>query len=168
MKANILASGRILQTRETERLSFTAPTQPGVYPYVLHVSGALAADVWRAVRGRRFGCLASVTRRRYLAAVKLPIKDDLLKDRRPRTEWKFEDLSELVAKTTEGRSYAHGKQLFKVASCVACHKLDGEGNEFGADLLTARSETDDRGHPQGYRGAVVPDQRQVSVVHFSA
>ena len=28
----------------------------------------------------------------YLAASKLEIKDDLLKDRRPRTEWKFEAL----------------------------------------------------------------------------
>jgi putative heme-binding domain-containing protein len=33
-----------------------------------------------------------------------------------------------------GRSYPTAKQLFTVASCVACHKLDGVGNQLGPDL----------------------------------
>ena len=33
-----------------------------------------------------------------------------------------------------GRIFGNGKAMFKVANCVACHKLDGEGNEFGPDL----------------------------------
>jgi putative heme-binding domain-containing protein len=33
-----------------------------------------------------------------------------------------------------GRSFRHGKQLFEIASCVACHRLNGTGNVFGPDL----------------------------------
>ena len=30
--------------------------------------------------------------------------------------------------------YGNGKQLFTVANCVGCHKLEGVGREFGPDL----------------------------------
>ena len=33
-----------------------------------------------------------------------------------------------------GRNFANGKQMFTVATCVACHKFGGQGNEFGPDL----------------------------------
>ena len=35
---------------------------------------------------------------------------------------------------TTGRSYGNGKQLFQVATCVSCHRMNGAGNEFGPDL----------------------------------
>jgi len=70
----------------------------------------------------------------YLAANKLPIQDELLKDRRPRTEWKLEDLADAVSHLEGGRSFATAKQMFTAASCVACHKLDGAGNQLGPDL----------------------------------
>jgi putative heme-binding domain-containing protein len=70
----------------------------------------------------------------YLAAHPLPIKDGLLEDRRPRTEWKLADLSPAIEGLSGGRSFGTGKQMFTVASCVACHKLDKVGNEFGPDL----------------------------------
>jgi putative heme-binding domain-containing protein len=70
----------------------------------------------------------------YLAATPLEIHDDLLKEHRPRKEWKFDDLSGAVSETAEGRSFATGRQMFQVASCVACHKLNGVGQELGPDL----------------------------------
>ena len=33
-----------------------------------------------------------------------------------------------------GRSYEVGKELFKVASCVACHRINNEGQQYGPDL----------------------------------
>jgi putative heme-binding domain-containing protein len=114
-------------------LSFTAPKEPGVYPYVCTYPGH-----WR----RMYGALYVVedldayeaSPESYLAAHALPIKDELLKDRRPRTEWKFEDLAADVEHLQSGRSFSNAKQMFTVASCVACHKLDGVGNQFGPDL----------------------------------
>jgi putative heme-binding domain-containing protein len=33
-----------------------------------------------------------------------------------------------------GRSYGAAKQMFTVAACVACHKMDGVGQNIGPDL----------------------------------
>jgi putative heme-binding domain-containing protein len=33
-----------------------------------------------------------------------------------------------------GRSFVQGKQLFTVANCIACHKLNGVGTVVGPDL----------------------------------
>jgi putative heme-binding domain-containing protein len=129
----VLLSSVLLQARETQRLSFTAPTEPGVYPIVCtypgHFRRMYAAlyvvddlDAYRA------------NPEAYLARNPLPAKDALLKDRRPRTEWKTEDLAATIEEMKNGRSFGNGKQMFTVASCVSCHKMEGAGNEFGPDL----------------------------------
>ncbi|MBI3837203.1 MAG: HEAT repeat domain-containing protein [Planctomycetia bacterium] len=129
----ILLSSTLLQPRASEKLSFVAPTQPGVYPYVCTYPGH-----WR----RMYGALYVVedldayleNPESYLAAHPLEIRDPLLKDRRPRTEWKFDDLAAAIGGLKGGRSYGNGKQIFQVANCVGCHKMDGVGNVFGPDL----------------------------------
>jgi putative heme-binding domain-containing protein len=121
-----------LQPRETQKLSFTAPAQPGVYPIVCTYPGH-----WR----RMYAALYVVpdldayleNPEPYLAANKIEAVDALLKDRRPRTEWKVEDLAAAVSEL-QGRSYTSGKHLFTVANCVACHKMDGVGNQIGPEL----------------------------------
>jgi len=131
-KSVLLASG-LLQPRGTEKLSFVAPTEPGVYPYVCTYPGH-----WR----RMYGALYVVedldayldNPESYLASHPLEVKDSLLKDRRPRTEWSLGDLAGAVEALRSGRSYGNGKQMFQVANCVACHKLDGVGTEIGPDL----------------------------------
>jgi putative heme-binding domain-containing protein len=70
----------------------------------------------------------------YLARHPLPVADELLKFNRPRKEWKFEELALAVEQLEHGRSFGNGKQMFQVASCVACHKLNGVGTEIGPDL----------------------------------
>jgi putative heme-binding domain-containing protein len=130
----VLLSSTLLQPRAAEKLSFVAPTEPGVYPYVCTYPGH-----WRRMYGALYvvedldGYLENPES--YLAAHPLPVKDALLKDRRPRTEWKFDDLASAVAALKDGRSYGSGKQIFQVANCVACHKMDGVGNVFGPDLV---------------------------------
>jgi putative heme-binding domain-containing protein len=123
----------LLQPREVQKLSFTAPTVPGVYPYVCTYPGH-----WMRMHGALYVVdnleeyLANPDA--YLAKHPLKIDDPLLKDRRPRTEWKYEDLASEVELMKPGRSFGNGKGMFKVATCIACHKMDGEGNEFGPDL----------------------------------
>jgi putative heme-binding domain-containing protein len=129
----VLAASRLLQPRDSQRIDFVAPTAPGVYPYVCTYPGH-----WR----RMYGALYVVEDldeyradpEAYLAKHPLKIADELLKYTGPRKEWKFAELSPLAEKLESGRSYANGKHLFTVAACVACHKLNGVGNEFGPDL----------------------------------
>ncbi len=129
----ILLKSRLLQPRESQRLAFAAPGRPGVYPYVCTYPGH-----WLRMHGALY-VVADLDEyladpEGYLAKNPLPIKDELLKYNRPRKEWKFEELASAVEKLENGRSFANGKQMFQVASCVACHKMDGTGTELGPDL----------------------------------
>ncbi len=129
----VLLASKLVLPRETQKLSFVAPNQPGVYPYVCTYPGHSM---------RMHGALYVVDNLdeylanpdEYLAKHPLKIEDVALKDRRPRTEWKYEDLASDVELMKPGRNFANGKAMFQVSSCVACHKMDGVGNEFGPDL----------------------------------
>ena len=132
LSKKILLASRLLQPREVQRISFTAPSKPGVYPYVCTYPGH-----WRRMHGALYvvADLDAYTAdpEGYLNKNPLDIADPLLKFNRPRKEWKFEDLEPFTKELT-GRSFSAGKQLFTVASCVGCHKFGGEGKEFGPDL----------------------------------
>ncbi len=129
----ILLASRLLQTGENEALSFEAPTTPGIYPYVCTYPGH-----WR----RMYGALYVVedleqyqaNPTSYLAAHPLPMKDELLAYNTRGREWGFDELLAEVQPLPPGRSFDVGKQLFKVANCVACHRLNDEGQVFGPDL----------------------------------
>jgi putative heme-binding domain-containing protein len=129
----VLLSSRLLQPREMEALSFNAPARLGVYPYVCTYPGH-----WR----RMYGALYVVADldeyladpEAYLAKNPLPPADELLKFNRPRKEWKIEELAGAVDPIENGRSFTNGKQMFQVASCVSCHKMNGVGTEIGPDL----------------------------------
>ncbi len=129
----VLLGSVLLQPREVQKLSFVAPKEPGVYPYVCTYPGH-----WMRMHGALYVVADleeyQASPEAYLLKNPLPIKDPLLKDRRPRTEWKFEELAEAVKEMKGGRNFAAGKQMFTVATCVACHKMEGIGNSFGADL----------------------------------
>jgi putative heme-binding domain-containing protein len=128
----ILLSSKLVQPRQAQRLSFTAPKKPGVYPYVCTYPGH-----WRRMHGALY-VVDDLQKYQenpegYLAKNPLPIADTLLKFNRPRKEWKYDDLASF-AKTLTGRSFSTGKQMFQIGSCVGCHKFGGAGQDFGPDL----------------------------------
>ncbi len=129
----ILVASRLLAPRESQRISITAPSRPGVYPYVCTYPGH-----WRRMYGAFYvvedldAYLADP--QGYLAAHPLPILDDLLKNNRPRKEWTFDDLASSVEGLDRGRSFGNGKQMFQVSSCVSCHRMNDVGVQFGPDL----------------------------------
>ncbi len=129
----VLLASRLLNPRDSERLSYTAPAQTGIYPYVCTYPGH-----WRRMYGALY-VVEDLDEYRadpegYLARHPMKFEDEMLKYTGPRKEWKFAELAPLAEKLTEGRSFSNGKHLFQVAACVACHKLNGVGNEFGPDL----------------------------------
>lgn len=48
--------------------------------------------------------------------------------------WTMERLRPALKKFTQGRSFDRGRRLFRDTQCTACHRMDGEGDEFGPDL----------------------------------
>ncbi|MCH2212093.1 MAG: GDSL-type esterase/lipase family protein [Fuerstiella sp.] len=129
----VLLASRLLQPEETQSLSFQVPETPGVYPYVCTYPGH-----WR----RMFGALYVVASleeyqaapETYLADNPLPVRDSLLEMTGRNREWTVPDLLADIKSLKNGRSFSVGKQLFKVAGCVACHQLNNEGRVFGPDL----------------------------------
>jgi putative heme-binding domain-containing protein len=130
----ILLASRLLQPGEVQALVYNVPKTPGVYPYVCTYPGH-----WR----RMYGALYVVDNlddytadpAAYLAANPLPLKDELLKLNSRGQEWKLADLVEEMKPLPPGRSFDVGRELFKVANCVACHKINNEGQVFGPDLV---------------------------------
>ncbi len=138
----VLLKSKLLQTRQREQLKFAAPKEPGIYPYVCTYPGH-----WRRMHGALY-VVADLEAYQenpeaYLAKNPLTVKDDLLKFNRPRTEWKLEELADAVKEMEAkgGRNFANGKQMFTVATCVACHQFGGQGTNFGPDLAKLDPKT---------------------------
>ena len=76
VSSKILLASQLLQPRQSQKLDFTAPSQPGIYPYVCTYPGH-----WR----RMFGALYVVEDlddyladpEGYLARNSLPVEDEL-------------------------------------------------------------------------------------------
>jgi putative heme-binding domain-containing protein len=139
VSGKVLKASTLLQPRQTERIAWTAPAKPGVYPYVCTFPGH-----WRRMHGALY-VVADLESYQadpeaYLKKNPIPIADKLLEFNRPRKEWKYEELAPAVKKLA-GRSFASGKQMFTVGTCVSCHKLQGVGQEFGPDLTKLDPKT---------------------------
>jgi len=130
----ILLKSILLQPRNQQKLSFNVPTQPGIYPYVCTYPGH-----WRRMYGALF-VVADLDAyeadpEKYLAANSMVAHDNLLKLNRPRKAWTIEELTPLLEEVTHGgRHFGNGKQIFAATNCVACHKLNGVGQDVGQDL----------------------------------
>lgn len=71
----------------------------------------------------------------YLKKHDLPIRDPLLKYSTRGKEWEFEDLAASLKNLQKGRNFKVGQHVFKMATCIACHRINKEGQEFGPDLV---------------------------------
>ena len=142
----ILVSGTLLQPGESEAIAYQAPSVPGVYPYVCTYPGH-----WRRMYGAMYVVedLKSYLKNpdQYLANQAFEIKDELLNYNTRDTDWKFAEFADSLSafeahdphadethQHGPGRSYEVGQSVFRVANCGACHRLNGEGIEFGPDL----------------------------------
>jgi len=129
----VLLASKLLQPRDVQKLRLIPPTTPGVYPYVCTYPGH-----WRRMYGAMFvvkdleAYLADPSA--YLASQSIAPVDEPLKLTRPRQEWKEDDLVPALSDLNKGRSFDSGKQLFTIANCIACHRLNGVGYEVGPDL----------------------------------
>ena len=115
----------MVQPHQQARLTFTAPTEPGEYPYV-----CTFPRHWM----RMYGVMIVVDD--LDAWLKEPQEptDPTGNNRSFVQNWTFEDLSGEVAANLRGRSPEIGARIFKEASCAQCHKLAGQGGAVGPEL----------------------------------
>ena len=122
----VMFATKLLQTGDVERLTFLAPTQAADYPYLCTFPGH-----WR----RMNGVLHVVPDLdQYLEKHPLATVVSTGKARPVVRDWKFNDLVGSLDQLNHGRSFQHGRKLFKEASCVVCHSMSKVGGIAGPDL----------------------------------
>ncbi len=135
----ILVASRLLGPGDMQRISFDAPAQSGVYPYVCTYPGH-----WRRMYGALYvvGDLDAYEDDppAYMARYPLPLRDELLEYSGRDVEWELDDLAASLRPLQPGRSFDVGKTAFTVANCVSCHEMNGEGKAFGPDLSKLDTE----------------------------
>jgi len=116
----VLQATRMLNPAETARLRFTAPPEPGEYPYVCTFPGH-----WQRMRG-----VLKVVKDldEYLALAPDEPAAPVI------TEWKLADLEPDLPKLGRGRDFGKGRSLFTSIGCIACHKVGREGVLYGPEL----------------------------------
>ncbi len=121
----VLFATHMVQPHKQERLTFTAPTEPGEYPYV-----CTFPRHWM----RMYGVMVVVDD--LDAWLKNPIepKDPVGSNRPFVKSWTVDDLVGDLATGLRGRSPEIGQRIFAEASCAQCHKVAGQGGTVGPEL----------------------------------
>jgi putative heme-binding domain-containing protein len=115
----LLYATKLVPPGQTTQLAFTAPAEPGEYPFVCTFPGH-----WR----RMMGTLAVVSDvDAYLATHSATLTPKI-------TEWTLADLAPDLRKIGANRDLLQGKELFSKLACVQCHKLGKEGYAYGPNL----------------------------------
>jgi putative heme-binding domain-containing protein len=115
----------MVQPHQQARLTFTAPTEPGEYPYV-----CTFPRHWM----RMYGVMIVVDDLdAWLKDPKAPA-DPTGNNRSFVQSWTYEDLADDVTTNLRGRSPEIGARIFKDATCAQCHKIAGQGGAVGPEL----------------------------------
>jgi putative heme-binding domain-containing protein len=123
--ADILFATGMVSANKQENLTFTAPSEPGEYPYV-----CTFPNHWL----RMYGVMVVVKDLdAWLKDPQTP-KDPIGNNRSFVKNWKLHDLESEIESGTRGRSDEIGARLFKEATCAQCHPIGTEGRNIGPSL----------------------------------
>ncbi|MEE2934374.1 MAG: c-type cytochrome [Planctomycetota bacterium] len=123
--AKVLHASEMVAPDQQARLTFTAPPQPGEYPYV-----CTFPQHWY----RMYGVMVVVED--LDGWLKDPVEpaNPIGSNRSFVQAWTVDDLKSDLDSQLRGRSLDIGKRLFAEASCAGCHKMAGEGGVIGPEL----------------------------------
>ena len=124
-RPEVLYATGMVQSRQQERLTFTAPSEAGEYPFV-----CTFPRHWM----RMYGVMIVV--KDLDAWQKNPTvpKDPLGNNRAFVQSWTIEDFKEDLETGLRARSPQIGEKIFKAATCAQCHKVRGQGGAVGPEL----------------------------------
>ncbi len=122
---DILFATGMVPANKQESLTFTAPSEPGEYPYV-----CTFPNHWM----RMYGVMVVVKHLdAWLKAPQVP-KDPIGNNRSFVKNWKLQDLESEIESGTRGRSDEIGARIFKEATCAQCHPIGTTGRNIGPSL----------------------------------
>ena len=122
---DILFATGMVSANKQESLTFTAPFEPGEYPYV-----CTFPNHWM----RMYGVMVVVKDLdAWLKDPQVP-KDPIGNNRSFVKNWKLQDLESEIESGTRGRSDEIGARIFKEATCAQCHPIGTTGRNIGPSL----------------------------------
>ncbi len=121
----VLFATDMVQAGQQYRLTFTAPKQPGEYPYV-----CTFPRHWM----RMYGVMVVVPDLDEWTQNPTKPKDPIGSNRSFVKSWAIEDFSSDLANGLPGRSPEIGHRLFTEATCALCHKTSDKGGSVGPAL----------------------------------
>ena len=122
---DVLQATRMIEPHRQGVLTFDAPKQPGEYPYV-----CTFPNHWM----RMYGVMVVVDNLdAWLASPVKPV-DPIGQTREFVRNWTVDDFPDVLSATSRGRTPEVGRKVFQEATCVQCHKMNGEGGAVGPDL----------------------------------
>ncbi len=122
---DILFATGMVPANKQESLTFTAPSEPGEYPYV-----CTFPNHWM----RMYGVMVVVKDLdAWLKDPQVP-KDPIGNNRSFVKNWKLQDLESEIESGTRGRSDEIGARIFKEATCAQCHPIGTTGRNIGPSL----------------------------------
>jgi len=136
--AKVLHAMRMVQPRESVRLTFVAPTAVGEYPYVCTFPGH-----WRLM----YGTMHVVPKLSDISSDELNPPTEVFAEGRPFVrKWTVDELLPELHHLQHDRNFERGKSLFAAATCAKCHKLAGQGGAVGPDLTEVKQKLTEKKH----------------------
>ncbi len=124
----VLFATGLVPARQTERLTFTAPSVIGEYPYV-----CTFPRHWM----RMYGVMIVVEDLDAWLQDPQEPSDPTGNNRSFVQSWTMEDLAaheDEIVTNLRGRTPEIGARIFKEATCAQCHKVSGQGGAVGPEL----------------------------------
>lgn len=121
----VLFATQMVPSRQTARLTFTAPSEPGEYPYV-----CTFPQHWY----RMYGVMVVVEDLDAWSKNPVEPANPIGSNRTFVQAWTVDDLRDDLSAGLRGRSAEIGQRIFTEASCAGCHKIKGEGGVIGPEL----------------------------------
>ena len=123
---DVLFSTNMVNSGQREVITFTAPDEPGEYPYV-----CTFPRHWM----RMYGVMVVVSDLDAWQRNPITPADPLGNNRSFVQSWQMADFEkDKLDDALRGRSSEIGAKLFKEATCLGCHKMKGEGGAVGPEL----------------------------------
>ena len=123
--SDVLFATTMVNAGSRELLTFTAPTEPGEYPYV-----CTFPRHWM----RMYGVMVVVPDLDEWQRNPVEPKDPLGNTRKLVQNWKLEDFDKEAIAASISAPTSLGERLFKEATCLGCHKMNGQGGAVGPEL----------------------------------
>lgn len=121
----VLFGSDMVQANQQVRLTFTAPSEPGEYPYV-----CTFPRHWM----RMYGVMIVVEDLDdWLQNPTEPV-DPIGSTRSFVRSWVIDDFADDIESGLRGRSPEIGRRIFEEATCAQCHRVHGKGGSVGPEL----------------------------------